>query len=170
MQLTNTQERKTSLVIVASMIAVVLAIATLPLHAAGAAPPQISRDPIVDMPPIGENPCNNEIVTFTGGVFQVVEHVFVDNADGFHFIAEGNARGATATGDDGGIYRATGGFWVEGVVRPGDLDVFTDVEVFNLIGRGSTPNFIAHITVHITVNANGDLTTDIFLENTECRG
>ena len=116
------------------------------------------------------NPCNGEIVTFTGGVFQVVLHEVVDGADGFHFIAEGNAQGGRATGDAGGIYRATGGFWVEGLIRPGTTDVFSDVDVFNLIGRGSTPNFLFHLTLHVTVNANGDVTAFVNFESAECRG
>lgn len=167
-QLINPEFRKASLAILATMMAAVLVFAALPLQAAGAAAPVIDRQDVTGDTEI--NPCNGEEVTFTRGVFQVVEHELVDGANGIHFIAEGNAQGVAGTGDFGGIYRATGGFWVEGLIRPGTTQVFPDVGVFNLIGRGSTPNAIFALIVIVTINANGDLIVDFELENAKCIG
>ena len=39
-----------------------------------------------------------------------------------------------------------------------------------MVSQGSAPNFTAHVTLHITVNAQGELTAEVVEVRSECRG
>lgn len=156
------------LLLVLSLLAAAV-IAAAP--AQGSEPSRIERFPVA-----GEtwvNPCNGETVTLGGGVFQVVTHETTDASGGEHLIAEGNAKGVEGVGDAGNRYRATGGFWAEfNLNNGGDASqIFTITEVLNLVSRGSDDNFTVETVTHITVNSNGDVTSDFDLAaDGTCRG
>jgi len=46
---------------------------------------------------------------------------------------------------------------------------FTSVSNFRIIGKGQAPNYIEQFIVHTTINANGDVTAEVSLENVECK-
>jgi hypothetical protein len=130
-----------------------------------------SQKPQIDRVPIDEtvvNPCNGEPIDLTG-TFQIVSHVHEDAGGGFHAIAEGNAQGIRGVGASGAQYRATGGFWVE-FNSNRRSEVFNAVEVFNIIGQGSAPNFLLKTTFKYTINANGELTAEVVRTREVCRG
>ena len=47
---------------------------------------------------------------------------------------------------------------------------FTSVGQLNLVSQGSTDNLVVRTTIHITVNANGEITSTSFEFTTDCRG
>jgi hypothetical protein len=53
------------------------------------------------------------------------------------------------------------------LVAAQEATLTVDVRV---IGQGSVPNFLEHVTEHITVNANGDVTATVANLTAECQG
>jgi hypothetical protein len=47
---------------------------------------------------------------------------------------------------------------------------YTAINNFKIIGEGQAENLLVHQTVHITVNANGEMTVDVEKTSLECRG
>jgi hypothetical protein len=134
---------------------------------------QAKEKPLIDRASVAGdtfvNPCTGEVVTLTSGTFQVVLHEFVDNGDGFHGIAEGNAMGVRGVGSAGNTYRAGGGFWFEFNSHEPQV-AFTGVDVLNLASKGSADNFVVVATVHLTVTPDGELVVFFEEERAECRG
>ena len=103
--------------------------------------------------------CNNDTVDVSGLVHEV--SALTINGNHFSMVTHFNARGITGTSETTGAkYQATGvttdnfgGSFVNFQYRE------TFVNRFDFIGQGSAPNSITHETFHITVNANGTITT-----------
>jgi hypothetical protein len=139
----------------------------VPAAAIAGGPPTITRDDVT-----GEtfvNPCNGETVTLTSGTFQIVIHETATPSGGFHLIVEGNARGIKGVGTSGTTYQVPGGFWFELNVTPG-AETTTLTEVFNLVGKGATPDFRVLGTFHVTVDANGNVTAFVDRDSETCTG
>ena len=67
-------------------------------------------------------------------------------------------------------YRGTGGtFEGEGEAAGGFPAVYSFVNNFRIIGQGPGNNLLMHMTVHQTMNANGELTADVDLSNSDCK-
>lgn len=80
-------------------------------------------------------------------------------------------QGAKLVDDFGRTYSGTGVFqstFSEPVDGKGAA-TFTAVDSFKIIGHGSAPNFLVQAVVHMTVNANGDVTADVGFESVECK-
>ena len=106
-------------------------------------------------------PCANggagEEVQLTGTIHDLF-HLSFDNAGGVHVKAHRNPQGVTGVGlTTGDSYRATGVTQFTFNAKVGVQDTF--VNNFRIIGRGRGNNLLAHELVHITVNANGTITT-----------
>lgn len=127
---------------------------------------EVDRAPITVTFP---NPCTGEDVTVSG-YFQVVFHITEDANGGIHVAVEGNASQVSGVGTSGTKYRATGGFWEEFNVPAGGAIDYTLVDVINLISQGSGDNFAFHVTLHFTVDANGNPTAEVVNISAECRG
>ena len=77
---------------------------------------------------------------------------------GFHF----NPQGVTGVGlTSGATYHATGETLGTTTIKAkgGISDTF--VNNFKIIGEGSAPNFLQTDVIHLTVNANGDVTATV---------
>jgi hypothetical protein len=77
---------------------------------------------------------------------------------GFHF----NPQGITGVGlTSGATYHATGVTRGTTTIKAkgGISDTF--VNSFKIIGEGSAPNFLETDVIHLTVNANGDVTASV---------
>jgi hypothetical protein len=149
-----------------SALAVGLTVWLVPATAmAGGA--QIQRESVVG--DVLVNPCNGETVTITSGTFQIVDHVTATSSGAVHVIAEGSAHGVQGIGTSGASYQAPGGFWAEMNVTPG-AQVSTEVGVFNLIGQGNTPDFRQSGVLHVTVDANGNVSASIDNATQTCTG
>jgi hypothetical protein len=113
------------------------------------------------------NPCNGESVTITSGTFQIVTHDTATSSGGFHLNVAGNAHGVKGVGTSGASYQAPGGFWVEMNATPG-AQVSTEVGFLALIGQGGAPNFRDGGVLHVTVDANGNVTASIDQHTQTC--
>ena len=117
------------------------------------------------------NPCNGQPVVITGVVNATIR-VTLDGQSGNHFkytLVPSDVRGTeTATGVQ---YLAVGGerehFNIDADFERQN-DTFTNT--FNLISVGGTDNLIAHLTFHLTVDANGFVTALFQSAQVDCRG
>ena len=144
-----------------------LFIAALP---ASAAVTQNDRIPFVQFVFV---PCANAgagELLIIGGTLHIVSKLTIDNAGGVHFSFHSQPQGASGIGQDtGDTYRAVG-------VTRGNTNISADglpfvdtfVNNFNMIGTGGGVSFKSHATIHITVNANGDVTANVFNISVTC--
>jgi hypothetical protein len=111
-----------------------------------------------------------EIVLLSGNL-HILTAVTIDANGGLHikehFQPQGISGAGLTTGDK---YQATGvtqnTFYVASPTFP---FTFTFVNNFKIIGRGPDNNFLAHENFHITVNANGVVTTVVDNFKVECK-
>ena len=104
-------------------------------------------------------PCTGEFVLLEGRLHVTQHATFNDN--NFNFKSHFNPVNLKGTGDQGSEYNGVG------VTRFGDSGSYdgfpwsyTYVNNFYMIGKGQAPNYKVHETMHVTINANGDVTTD----------
>jgi hypothetical protein len=117
----------------------------------------------------GTSPCTLEPI-FTS--FRVVEEFTLvqDPRGGIH-----GGGIAQVTGKGYGLDSGTS--YVLSSATPGhytvDIDGFpsttTQISEFHFIGQGSATDFIGKLTYHVTFNANGDPTADVFYTSFECK-
>ena len=122
----------------------------------------------VDIPISGAmlNPCNGETLTYSGVDHSTARVVF-DGAGGFHMTAHDNIH-LTATGDQGNSYEGNQEDTNEVNGRVGVENTF--VLTLSAISKGSAPNVEMHLLVHVTVNANGTVTSSVDHPAANCRG
>jgi hypothetical protein len=115
------------------------------------------------------NPCTGEPITLSGEL-NITNVVTADANGGFHFnytLVPSQVRGVGASG---ATYKAVGGEREHFNVTAGETLNDTYTNTFNLISQGGGDNFIVHVTFHVTVDANGDVTAEVVLDSAECRG
>ncbi len=103
------------------------------------------------------------------GQLHSVFHVTLDNQGGFHLVITTNPQGVTGVGlISGTTYQGTGvgRFNVNGKVG----FETTRVDSFKIIGRGTADNNLVQATSHITVNANGEVTSTVDNFFIKCQG
>jgi hypothetical protein len=118
-------------------------------------------------------PCANggagELVQVTGPL-----HVLTTRTEnGNHFSAKShfNPQGISGVGlTTGETYRGVGVTQAHGggSLSSGQFTL-TTINEFGLIGHGSAPNLFLHFTSHITIDANGDVTSNHGNFNLQCR-
>jgi hypothetical protein len=127
---------------------------------------------------------DNEFIPFTltaegcgdvieiSGTLHVLIHVTFDDAGGVTVKQHFQPQGATGVGlVSGATYQATGVTQETDTDNgPGPQFEFTFVNNFKIISQGTTPNFLVHDTVHVTVNNNGEITAEVTNSSVECRG
>jgi hypothetical protein len=101
-----------------------------------------------------------EVVLLSGNL-HMLSHFTEDGAGGFHAMNESNPQGISGVGESSGDkYQGTGvtrfGFNARGLPM-----TQTFVNNFRIIGEGTDNNFTVHHNVHMTVNANGQLTATV---------
>lgn len=104
---------------------------------------------------VGEN------VNLTGWL-HVVIHTSVSNSGILHAKTHFQPQNLSGTGETSGdSYRGVGVTQDNLSLHPEGFPVsFTLVNNFRMIGQGKGNNFQVHENVHVTVNANGDMTVD----------
>jgi hypothetical protein len=116
------------------------------------------------------NPCTGELVTLAG-YLHLLTHTTVDEQGGVHLQSHVNPQQVSGTSTSGTEYRAVGKNRTESNTFSGGLPVeVTHVRTFNFISTDATDNFLLHETIHITINANGEVTAVVENVTTECRG
>jgi hypothetical protein len=115
-------------------------------------------------------PCANggagELVLVEGTLHVLVTETVNDNHVSFkiHFQPQGATGIGLTTGD---TYHATGVTQEHVSIGPGLNDTF--VNNFRIIGEGPDNNLLVHQLIHLTINANGEVTADIVSSSVECR-
>ncbi len=124
-----------------------------------------------------ESECSEDI-HLTGQLHVVTHTTVTDN--GITIVKTNfNPQGITGYGTDpatgeptGTTYQGTGVTSETSTFKPGDEPTQTLIINFNLIGHGSTSDTdsIHHVTAFLTLNAEGDVTSeDIVVELDDCR-
>ena len=87
---------------------------------------------------------------------------------GVHFKFQSSDQGISGTGlTTGDKYHRTGATNSEFNAKVGEQS--TVVDSFNIIGQGNGNNFLLHVILHITVNANGTVAAEVFDFRVECK-
>jgi hypothetical protein len=109
------------------------------------------------------------VLTVTSGVLKIVTHETLTPSGAYHLGIQANAQGVSAVAPSGAAYQVPGGFRIQMNLTPG-ATAQTEVDVLNVVGQGSAPNFTVRGVVHTTVNANGDVTAlvDHFRSTGDC--
>ena len=118
-------------------------------------------------------PCANggagEVVLISG-TLHIQQHITInDNRANIksHFQPQGAGGVGLTTGD---TYNATGVTQEQdSLPLTNEATEFTFINNFKIIGQGPDNNLLIHQTVHVTVNANGDVTTTVDNLSVECR-
>ncbi len=105
------------------------------------------------------------------GLIQIFTVTTEDANGGVHVTSHVRPDGVVGVGETSGLnYRGTGGtFQAEGYSAAGDEKTYSFVNNFRIIGQGPSNNLLVHFTVHQTINANGELTSDVDLNSSECK-
>lgn len=105
-------------------------------------------------------PCSGETIELEG-TLHFKNHMTI-NGNNFNYKSHAQPQGLQGYGDQGNRYNGVG------VTRSGQTGSFsgypfqfTEVNNFRMIGQGQAPNYHLHFNRHITVNANGDVTSEV---------
>ena len=116
------------------------------------------------------NPCAGESVAFRGRL-HVVFHATVDADGGFHIVGHANTQGVKGIGlTSRDSYQVIGVSNFNLNVQPPFPVEATVVTNFSLVSKGSADNLHFHLNLHVTVNAQGDVTATVGNININCTG
>ena len=102
------------------------------------------------------------------GYLHILTTSTTDAAGGAHLTTHFQPMGISGVGMiTGDRYQGTGVTRQSVNLTPGTS--MTMVNNFRIIGQGRGNNYLVHSTVHLTINANGEVTADVSLSSTECR-
>ena len=127
------------------------------------------RIPISDA---GDVPCADggagEVVLLTG-TLHILSHTTTDNRGGLHIKMHFQPQGIIGVGQStGDTYRANGvSQWTTNVLGLPFTDTF--VNNFLMIGPGRDNNLMVHEILHVTINANGEVTVVVDNSWVECK-
>jgi hypothetical protein len=152
--MSNTRRFLLLLVPLAALLGVIATSSAAGAAAAGGT--TIARQPVAGSTAV----CNDTVLSVTSGVFKIVTHETLTPSGAYHLGVEGNAQGVHAVAATGATYQLPGGFWIEMNVTPG-ATTQTETDVFNAIGQGSALNFTVRGVVHMTLDANGNVTASV---------
>jgi hypothetical protein len=113
--------------------------------------------------------CGNETVVVSGNL-HVVTHGTVGRSGHLQAVLHVNPQNIRGSGvTTGALYLAPG--MLQTVTNAAGTAPVTETFVnnFALIGLGAAPNFMLHQTVHLTVNANGEVTAAFDHLTTACK-
>lgn len=156
--------RGLALAAIAAVIAAILGLGVIGAQTAEAAAFDITVSQSFPISLVVNVPCAvngaGEDVFLSGSLHDLF-HITLDNTGGFHLSQSDNPQGVSGVGlTTGAKYQATG------ITRSSAFEaapVFPIVETFvnnfRIIGQGPDNNFLVHEDAHVTVNADGTLTS-----------
>ncbi|MCU7549908.1 hypothetical protein OCK74_12320 [Chitinophagaceae bacterium LB-8] len=113
-------------------------------------------------------PCAGDLVTLEG-TLHLQMHVTI-NGNNIIVKEHFQPQGITGIGISGKKYQATG---VTQDIFKGSLQneqvSFTSINNFRIIGQGPGNNYLVHQTIHTTINANGEVTSEVDNSSVECK-
>lgn len=113
--------------------------------------------------------CGNETVVVSGNV-HVVAHGTVSSSGSVHAVFHVNPQNIRGFGlTTGAEYMGTG--MLQSVENTNGAAPVTStfVNSFELIGLGAAPDFMLHHSMHLTINATGEVTAAFDHFTTECK-
>jgi len=114
-------------------------------------------------------PCSGDTVLLTGDL-HVLSTLETDNNGGTHFKNHSQSHGISGIGvPSGAKYRATGVSQSQTNTHSSLASEFTFIDTFSIIGQGKGNNLLFHQTIHVTVNANGDVTATVANISVDCK-
>lgn len=106
---------------------------------------------------------------FLTGNLHIQSHVTIDPNGVFHYEDHYQPQGISGKGlVSGARYQATGVTRSSGKFG-GIPYTYTYVNNFRMIGQGPGNNYLVHENVHITINANGELTAEVDNWSVDCK-
>ncbi len=116
------------------------------------------------------NQCNGDTVTFSG-TLHVTNTYTVDSSGGTHLKTHINYQDVTGTGAPSGVTYKVRTISNE-VINDADgaQSESTVISTVKLIAQGQVLDFYLRIVLHVTVNANGETTSQVSEVSVECRG
>jgi hypothetical protein len=105
------------------------------------------------------------------GALRISTHTTTDANGGVHVVAHVWPHQVAGMGRSSGArYRGTGGtFQAEHYAEDGFPVTYSLVNNFRIIGQGKGNNLLIHSVVHLTINANGDVTSSVDVSSADCR-
>ncbi|NNF34118.1 MAG: hypothetical protein HKN68_08420 [Saprospiraceae bacterium] len=116
---------------------------------------------VIEIPYFNSGPlCNGEFLELTG-TWQIISNVHPDGNGGFHVVDHWHIK-ASGIGTYGNEYKLNySDNFVTNTGAGGLPFTGTNTSNFNIIGKGKAPNLKSWGVVHVTINANGDVTADV---------
>ncbi len=116
------------------------------------------------------SPCTGETINFTG-TEHTVTHTTTDSGGGTHTDITVNFQGLSGVGQvSGRQYNATSNLNTSINCGTGSACESTENLIVTITSQGNADNFISHSVIHFTLNANGELTSEVAHVNGECGG
>lgn len=148
----------------------VLAAAAPPWAPASAQATTVTTNETIPFTDTRSNPCNLDLVTFSGEL-HVTNSVTTDAGGGTHVRSHVNYQDVSGTGSPSGLsYRVVTTTNESLNDNDGPQSELTVIQVVRLISQGSAPNFQLQVVLHITINANGQTTSEVTETRIMCRG
>ena len=95
------------------------------------------------------------------GYLSVTITTTTDAAGGYHFGVSEQTTDIKATSTSGASYVASEAITSHSFTTPAGGGTSTSTDAFRLIGQGQAPNEVVHSVIHYTVDANGNVTSNI---------
>jgi hypothetical protein len=115
--------------------------------------------------------CGGETVNLSGNM-HLLAHATTDARGGRHVILQINTQGVKGVGETSGdeyVSSATNNDSLNDPDTYGGQSEYTVTTKFLLVGKGKMPDLLSKVTMHITVNANGEVTAEVTKVLAECR-
>ncbi len=153
------------LVIVLAVMGAMLAMS------AGAAMPQAFTETFAHTEPFASsvpNPCNGDLIPITGHITFVGHETETPNERTEVFLSHANLQGSGTGLLAGDKYTVNESVTVNQVIAEATTSTLTFHS--NIIGEGQVPDFRQRFRAHFTINANGEVTAEVFFLDAECKG
>lgn len=118
---------------------------------------------------VSTNPCSGELVDFSGQD-HLTSTLTTDSAGGVHYDIYYNLQGVSGVGETTGAkYRFNDA--VNLMLSPTSSGTSNELHPLDseVIGQGTVPNFLVHAVLHVTMNANGSITSSIDSFSATCQ-
>lgn len=115
--------------------------------------------------------CDGETVNVSGKM-HLLAHVTTDARGGRHVTLQINTAGVKGIGESSGseyVSSSTNNDSINDPDTTGGQSEYTTTTKFLLVGKGRLPDMFVKTTMHVTVNANGEVTAEVTNVRAECR-
>ena len=115
--------------------------------------------------------CDGETVNVSGKM-HLLAHVTTDARSGRHIVLQINTASIKGVGESSGSEYVSSATNHDSINDPdtfGGQSEHTVTTKFLLVGKGRLPDMFVKTTMHITVNANGEVTAEVTNVTAECR-